>query len=528
MKILKINIALALFAVFSASVAQTITPTFTKVAIESTNAESSSVLRAELTGFPFLTTIGSITINDSNSERGGTAGAYSGFDVDAFFIDIDGNYLTTDDQFYPSSFIFKAGEVRDGSSRISNTSGSLNGSNSDGTVNEEFATLNVIDADFFSKGSISLGDGGSLTANFNPPIPVGSSLFLVVAEVGSQNGENVTGFIEVRNTLVIADPKFSFPLSCADKNCESPYSQGAYTSSMINSVLDHQMDSIYKNPDGKVVAFTGEKGEGLARSLGCYPKVGGGSFNILGLYEGTTTQNEDCSPSVGLNYDNHPGYDYNAEIGTPVKAAAPGTVVEILNIVTGKYGRCVPRGIDTEGCDAWGYVGIDHGNGYVTQYGHLDTIFFESGDWVDEGDDIGLSGKTSPPSKPVGPHLHFEVLKKHDDKQYGYAFVDPYGWEGQENDHIAEINGIENFRLWKYDPRECLFNWAELSFNHLFSPIGTGTEIFHPFNYRYYQITNSYLGVSSVDNHVYYVGPDNVLQNVGDLSHWLSVAGCHS
>ena len=143
---------------------------------------------------------------------------------------------------------------------------------------------------------------------------------------------------------------------------------------------------------------------------------------------------------------------------------------------------------------------------------------------------IGSSGNKAPEGINLGAHLHFEVLKKHEGKQYGHAFVDPYGWEGKpEEDHLAQINGIENVRLWKFDPREieCLLNWAELSYGHLFSPGGTSTKILHPFSYRHYQITNSYLGVSSIDSLVYYVGPDKALQPAGDLSHWLSESDCH-
>ena len=91
------------------------------------------------------------------------------------------------------------------------------------------------------------------------------------------------------------------------------------------------MDSIYTNPDGVVTAFTGETGIGAAVNQGCYPKRDGGSFSVMGLYIGT---NDGCLPHQGLNYDNHPAYDYYAEYGTPVKAAAGGKVVNILNTST--------------------------------------------------------------------------------------------------------------------------------------------------------------------------------------------------
>jgi len=194
----------ALMTLFVATSAQALVifPTFTEVGVETGTAQSSTVLRADLTLFPSLLEIGSITINDSGSGVGGSAGAYSGFDVDALFIDGDGDYATTGDQTYASSYVFNAGAIRAGSAPASNTSGALNGSNADGTVDEAFASLDAIDAIFFSTGSISLGDGGSLSANFNPTVSVGSSLFLVVSEVGTELGESVTGLIEVSDEPV--------------------------------------------------------------------------------------------------------------------------------------------------------------------------------------------------------------------------------------------------------------------------------------------------------------------------------------
>jgi hypothetical protein len=188
-----------LVSLFSLSAtAATVTPTFSQVAVETGTAQETTVFRADLTGFAGLNQIGSITITDSNSGVGGSAGAFSGFDVDAIFLDFDGDYTTTGDQAYASSFLFSPGNIRAGSAPASNTSGALNGSNANGTVNEAFATLNAIDAIWFGAGSISLGDGGSLTANFVPELAVPSSLFLIISEVGNEPGEAINALIEVR------------------------------------------------------------------------------------------------------------------------------------------------------------------------------------------------------------------------------------------------------------------------------------------------------------------------------------------
>ncbi len=74
---------------------------------------------------------------------------------------------------------------------------------------------------------------------------------------------------------------------------------------------------------------------------------------------------------------------------------------------------------------------------------------------------------------------------------------------------------------------ECLFNWAEKSeYAHLFSPAGAASQVQPPYTYRYYKNTNAYVAVSSDNNHVYYLGPDGVLQDVGDMASWLGKAKC--
>lgn len=93
--------------------------------------------------------------------------------------------------------------------------------------------------------------------------------------------------------------------------------------------------------------------------------------------------------------DFHTGTDIAMPEGTPILAAADGTV-EIAN-----------------GTDSWGdsygyYVKLDHGSGFETLYAHCSSICVTAGQEVSQGEVIGYVGTTG---NSTGNHLHFEVRK---------------------------------------------------------------------------------------------------------------------
>jgi murein DD-endopeptidase MepM/ murein hydrolase activator NlpD len=85
----------------------------------------------------------------------------------------------------------------------------------------------------------------------------------------------------------------------------------------------------------------------------------------------------------------HAGVDLAAPDGSPIRAAGAGIVVA-AGPAEG-YGNAVL---------------IDHGNGYLTHYGHMSVITVTVGQHVRAGDPIGNEGSTG---HSTGPHLHFEV-----------------------------------------------------------------------------------------------------------------------
>lgn len=108
------------------------------------------------------------------------------------------------------------------------------------------------------------------------------------------------------------------------------------------------------------------------------------------------------SPITGGSGEFHRGQDYSAQCGTPVIAAASGTVT-----FTGWH----PYGGGNR-------VVIDHGNGLETTYNHLSSDTVKVGQQVSRGEVVAMSGTTG---ASTGCHLHFEVMVNGE-------VVDPTGW----------------------------------------------------------------------------------------------------
>ncbi|HWA92087.1 MAG TPA: M23 family metallopeptidase [Rhizomicrobium sp.] len=233
---------------------------------------------------------------------------------------------------------------------------------------------------------------------------------------------------------------------------------GAYTANSMNSILDHSM---FQNPstlyypygvtatsatggDGMVEAFNGEKVSGtrLHSDFRCV----GGTIYIHPDWDRSQRLTNDSGCGAGYaSYDEHPGYDYKAAQGTPVYAAATGTVISTI---------CYLGNTGTGSCGSWGALAIrptGAGNDYFYQYLHMDTtISVVAGQSISAGQQIGTVGGRCGSGCTLPAHLHFEV--RHIGPAIGpevYPIVDPYGWVGGSADPLYSAPYVTPANLWQ-------------------------------------------------------------------------------
>ena len=145
---------------------------------------------------------------------------------------------------------------------------------------------------------------------------------------------------------------------------------------------------------GLLVLCTGcTSNPGEATSAGRPASVGADTLLLKPVDSGR------LSSAYGLRYhpilktrQMHPGIDWAAPRGTPVRAAGHGVVVVAKRF--GAYGH---------------YLRIEHGRTVATTYAHLERYApgLRPGRRVRQGDLIGRVGSTG---RATGPHLHYEIL----------------------------------------------------------------------------------------------------------------------
>ena len=140
---------------------------------------------------------------------------------------------------------------------------------------------------------------------------------------------------------------------------------------------------VKKVEEPKVVKSSGKVNTSANLS---YQNVGIG-LNLIRPISGTITSRFGSVSRVRSG--THTGLDIAASTGTPIKAAASGTV--IFSGTKSAYGKMIV---------------ISHGNGIETYYGHCSKLYADVGDKVSQGETIAAVGSTG---NSTGPHLHLEI-----------------------------------------------------------------------------------------------------------------------
>ena len=192
----------------SITITQAATVTLNLTRLNGSVAEGTAIFRGDLTSVGFEDLL-SITLVDSNSQTGGSNGQYSGFDLDAIKLSnilantaAEANSALSIDEFdfSPPGTSFNPGSQRPPEDP------KLSGTDDSGfAVDPTFATLNSFDAIFFGTGSVTLGDGGSISFNLKNAVST-ENLYLYLGEVSGSSGEALDGTLLVSDVPTIPIP----------------------------------------------------------------------------------------------------------------------------------------------------------------------------------------------------------------------------------------------------------------------------------------------------------------------------------
>ena len=152
---------------------------------------------------------------------------------------------------------------------------------------------------------------------------------------------------------------------------------------------------------------------GITRSNPAIARISG-SGSCGKVYDGAVGIGSFIWPALdhylsGYDYSpetNHRGIDIAGDTGQPIFAADAGVIVYA-------------------GWNEYGYgnmIMIDHGNGWQSLYGHLNSIAMVCGQSVDQGTVIGTLGSTGNSS---GSHLHFELMHTLYSKVNPWSYLPP-------------------------------------------------------------------------------------------------------
>ncbi|MBN1658074.1 MAG: SBBP repeat-containing protein [Anaerolineae bacterium] len=186
----------------------------------------------------------------------------------------------------------------------------------------------------------------------------------------------------------------------------------------------------YANFGHAALGNVGDRGPGRVNSWFDHNAPTHARNRSLTRWDGVTILFDASSlPRIGESwYDGHGGIDFSwGSSREPVLAAAPGRVVDTVTTCQAGQQTC--------GGGFGNRVWIDHGNGFATVYGHLDSVDVTVGTTIVDpaAQPLGIMGNTG---RSFGTHLHFALyFDANGDGQWkSDEVVDPYGWMGASSD----------------------------------------------------------------------------------------------
>ena len=132
--------------------------------------------------------------------------------------------------------------------------------------------------------------------------------------------------------------------------------------------------------------------------------------------------------------------DIDCPLGTPVLAARPGLVV--ATHATARGSGTTPHFQELERSN---FVFVLHDDGTLAEYLHLENrgVDVEPGQWVDRGEQLGLSGNSG---YSTGPHLHFRVMTAAEGGRESQSF--PFSFEVTPGVVVEPAEG-QSYKAWE-------------------------------------------------------------------------------
>jgi murein DD-endopeptidase MepM/ murein hydrolase activator NlpD len=192
---------------------------------------------------------------------------------------------------------------------------------------------------------------------------------------------------DARDAIAAKEQRLEITRSTLESRENALLAARAKRRSALNGIRGerHEHEEIAADLRAQIAQEIAEATGGLPLPAGPLPDPS--AAGLIWPIEGTVTS------GFGYRWGRmHEGVDIAAAEGTPIRAAASGTVILMQSeYESGGYGN---------------YTCIDHGGGLSTCYAHQSSFATSTGAQVSQGDLIGYVGNTG---HSYGAHLHFEV-----------------------------------------------------------------------------------------------------------------------